>query len=199
MRCHNCNTLLDENNIVRGIGFDYCRTCYDELFRYCTNCQERIHVDGVHYHDEDPYCAECFREEFDDNAPNNPHVFATDRELIIKISRAWLRGEVPQVRPIFINPKDLELPAIREKVGLVDNPIYVFGLFDREEFNLLVSRDLFEDVKEFVLINGYEWKVTEHSGHKKIGISLTLRKKHKEEITALIKELTKTKTLALTE
>lgn len=199
MRCHICNTLLDEDTVVRSIGFDYCRTCYDQQFRYCTNCDERININYVHYHDDDPFCSECYEEDYDDDSPQNPPVYSADRELIIKLSRAWLEGEVPHFRPIYINPRDLELPEIREKVGLVENPIYLFGLYDREEFSLLVSRDLFEDVEEFLLINGYDWKVTEHSGNKRIGISLTLRKNHKDEITALIKELTKTKTLELAE
>ena len=104
--------------------------------------------ESAHYNDEgDPYCNDCYEDNFDDDAPDNPDVSDSDRELVVKLSRSWLQGKDETRRPLFINDKDILLRTIKDKVGLVDNPIYVFGLIDRDEYQLSVSADLFEKVQ----------------------------------------------------
>ena len=82
--------------------------------------------ESAHYNDEgDPYCSDCYESNYDDDAPDNPDVTDTDRELVVKLSRSWLQGKIETRRPLFINDKDILLRTIKDKVGLVDNPIYV--------------------------------------------------------------------------
>lgn len=59
-----------------------------------------------------------------------------------------------------INQKDYLLSRIKERVGLVEQVIYLFGLKDREEYQLTASSNLIDDVKEFILLNGLDWEIT---------------------------------------
>jgi hypothetical protein len=130
---------------------------------------------------------------FDDDAPNNPDVYDSDRQHIIGLSRSWLQGNVETRRPIFINQKDIMLKTIKDKVGLVGNPIYLFGLVDRAEYQVSASSNLFNEVQEFILLNNLEAKIISTPGCNRLGISLSLRKNNQKEIIDLIKSLTTVK------
>ena len=82
------------------------------------------------------------------------------------------------------------LRTIKDKVGLVDNPIYVFGLTDRDEYQISVSADLFDKVQSFVQLNDIKAIVVSSPGCNRLGISLTLRKNNQKEIIELIKQIT---------
>jgi hypothetical protein len=120
-------------------------------------------------------------------APDNPDVTDSDRELVIKLSRSWLQGKVETRRPIFINDKDILLKTIKDKVGLVDNPIYVFGLVDRDEYQLSASSDLFDTVQSFLLVKQSTAKVISSPGCNRLGISLITSQESSKEIIELIK------------
>ena len=62
--------------------------------------------------------------------------------MIIHLSRAWLNGKVEHKSLISINEKDYLLKTIRDKVGLVGNPLYLYGLQDREEYQIKASSDI---------------------------------------------------------
>ena len=128
----------------------YCEDCFDNMFNYCCSCDGVIYRESAHYNDEgDPYCNDCYEDNYDDDAPDNPDVSDSDRELVVKLSRSWLQGKIETRRPLFINDKDILLRTIKDKVGLVDNPIYVFGLTDRDEYQLSATSDLFDTVQSF--------------------------------------------------
>ena len=147
--------------------------------------------ESAHYNDEgDPYCSDCYESNYDDDAPDNPDVSDSDRELVVKLSRSWLQGKIETRRPLFINDKDILLRTIKDKVGLVDNPIYVFGLTDRDEYQLSVTADLFDKVQTFVQLNDIKAIVVSSPGCNRLGISLTLRKNNQKEIIELIKQIT---------
>jgi hypothetical protein len=88
------------------------------------------------------------------------------------------------------------LQKIKDKVGLVDIPIYLFGLEDREEFQLSVIPNLKDQVKELILFTGLS-KVIEGYRSNRIGISYTLVKDHLPIVIKLIKQLTEQKELVL--
>jgi hypothetical protein len=96
-----------------------------------------------------------------------------------------------------INKNDFLLQKIRDCVGLVDNPLYLFGLIDRDEYQLSVSPNLMDAVKEFILLNGLELKIIDGIGSNRIGISYSLRKDHLPTVVKLIKQLTEQKELVL--
>jgi len=150
-----------------------------------------IYTESAHYNDEgDPYCNDCYKDNYDDDAPDNPDVSDSDRELVVKLSRSWLQGKIETRRPLFINDKDILLRTIKDKVGLVDNPIYVFGLVDRDEYQLSATSDLFDTVQSFLLVMQSTAKVVSSPGCNRLGISLSLRKNNQKEIIELIKQIT---------
>ena len=112
---------------------------------------------------------------------------------MVKLSRSWLLGKIETRRPLFINDKDILLRTIKDKVGLVDNPIYVFGLVDRDEYQLSASADLFTSVHQFVLFNDIKANVVASPGCNRLGISLSMRKNNQKEIIELIKTITTVK------
>jgi hypothetical protein len=148
-------------------------------------------------HDGNPYCSECYQDDYDKDCPDNPDVYEADRKLILQLSRDWLNGRCNHKSLIRINTKDFQLQKIKDKVGLVDIPIYLFGLIDRDEYQLSVSPNLMDQIKEFILINGLELQITEGIGADRIGISYTLRKDHLPTVVKLIKQLTEQKELVL--
>ncbi|KAB2849409.1 MAG: hypothetical protein F9K42_07470 [Ignavibacterium sp.] len=161
------------------------------MFNYCCRCDSVIYRESAHYNDEgDPYCSDCYESDFDDDCPDNPDVTESDREHVIKLSRSWLQGKIETRRPIFINDKDILLKTIKDKVGLVDNPIYVFGLVDRDEYQLSASSDLFDRVQSYVLLNDLKVIVVSSPGCNRLGISLSLRKNNQQQIIEMIKQIT---------
>ncbi len=191
MHCHNCEDELHDDEVRWAFEEPYCEGCFDNMFNYCCRCDSVIYRESAHYNDEgDPYCSDCYESDFDDDAPDNPDVSDSDREHVIKLSRSWLQGKVETRRPIFINHKDILLKAIKDKVGLVDNPIYVFGLVDRDEYQISVSSDLFDRVQSYVLINDIKVIVVSSPGCNRLGISLSLRKNNQQQIIEMIKQIT---------
>lgn len=191
MHCQNCEDELQDDEVRWAFEEPYCEDCFDNMFNYCCRCDSVIYRENAHYNDDgDPYCSDCFQEDYDDDAPDNPDVTESDRELVVKLSRSWLQGKVETRRPIFINDKDILLKTIKDKVGLVDNPIYVFGLVDRDEYQISVSSDLFDRVQSFILLNDIRVIVVSSPGCNRLGISLSLRKNNQQQIIELIKQIT---------
>ena len=199
MKCSHCDTLLRDDQIYWDHDDPYCEDCFNELFNYCSNCDTVISNDQTLYNDSDPYCSECYENEneSDPDAPDNPSVFDSDRKLILELSRNWLSGKCNHKTLLKINPKDFLLQKIRDKIGLVDSSLYLFGLQDRDEYQLSASPNIIDQVKEFVLINGLDSKVTEGIGCNRLGISYTLRKENLELVVSLIKQISQVNELVL--
>lgn len=194
MHCHNCGEALSDDQVRWAFEDPYCGDCFDNMFTYCCRCDGVIYRENAHFNDDqDPYCNDCYEENYDDDAPENPDVFDSDRELIIKLSRSWLQGKIETRRPLFINDKDILLRTIKDKVGLVDTPIYLFGLSDRDEYQISASSDLFDSVQSFVHLNDIKAIVVSSPGCNRLGISLSLRKNNQKEIIELIKNITTAK------
>ena len=195
MRCTNCDVELADGEARFAFDEPYCEECFDNNYTYCCRCDSIVsRNDIIHYsNDGDPYCSDCWDEDYDDEAPNNPDVYDVDRDLIIHLSRSWLQGNNEYRRLIVINEKDYHLNAIRSKVGFTYRPLYVFGLIDRDDYQISASRNIIEDVKEFTLLNFSDIKVIEGVGTNRLGISLSLRENHKKEVIELIKQITSIK------
>lgn len=191
MHCHNCEEEVNDDQVRWAFEECFCENCFDNMFNYCCRCDGVIYRESAHYNDEgDPYCSECYEDNFDDDAPDNPDVSDSDRELVVKLSRSWLKGKIETRRPLFINDKDILLRTIKDKIGLVDNPIYVFGLTDRDDYQLSATSDLFDTVQSFLIVKQSTAKVVSSPGCNRLGISLSLRKNHQKEIIELIKQIT---------
>ncbi len=130
---------------------------------------------------------------FDYDAPNNPEVTPSDREYIIQLSRSWLQGKVEYKKLISINDKDYHLKSIKDKVGLVETPLYLFGLVDRDEYQISASPNIIEQVREACLLNGIQSEVKEGIGCNRLGVSLSLRQGNLYQIVNLIKQITTVK------
>ncbi len=152
MICSACNDEIPQDELRWDGDLPLCEQCFDDRFDFCSRCDATIPREDTNYEDDgNPYCNSCNEQEHDDDAPNNPEVYDSDRNFIIQISRDWLQGKVEYKKLISINDKDYHLRAIKEKVGLVEDPIYIFGLVDREEFQISASSNIIEDVKGAVL------------------------------------------------
>lgn len=195
-RCSICNCELESHEIRTAFEDVYCDECFTENYNYCQRCDEVISRDQTLWdNDGNPYCSECYENIHDDDSPDNPPVYDSDRKFVLQLSRDWLSGRCNHKTLIKINKNDFLLQKLRDMVGLVDQTIYIFGLQDREEYQLSASPNIIDDVKEFVMINGLDLKVIEGIGCNRLGISYTLRKENLQFICSLIKDLTTTKEL----
>lgn len=193
MHCTNCDEPVHDDEVRWANEQPYCEECWDELYNYCSRCDGVILRESTLYDSSgDPLCSDCFQDNYDEDCPDNPTVTDTDRELVIKLSRSWLQGKLETRRPIFINDKDIHLKTIKDKVGLVDTPIYLFGLLDRDEYQISASSDLFQFIQHYILINISATAVST-PGCNRLGISLSLRKNKQLQIVELIKSITTVK------
>jgi len=195
-RCTICNCELEPHEIRTAFDEIYCEDCFSENFNYCNRCDDVVSRDDTLWDDGgNAYCSECYENLHDDDAPDNPPVYDSDRKLILQLSRNWLSGKCSHKTLLKINPKDFLLQKIRDKIGLVDTSLYIFGLLDREEYQISASANIIDQVKEFVLINGLDLKVTEGIGCSRLGISYSLRKEQLDIVVNLIKQITEVKEL----
>ena len=174
----------------------YCDDCFSEMFNYCDRCDEILHRDDTLWdNDGNPLCSECYEKSYDDDSPDNPPVYDSDRKLILELSRGWLSGKCKHKTLIKINKKDFLLQKIKDKIGLVESSLYIFGLHDRKEYQLSASSNIIEDVNEFILLNGVDIIVIEGIGCNRLGISYSLRKENFNLVVNLIKKISQQKEL----
>ena len=189
-RCMDCGESIAANNIRWAFEQPYCERCHSNLFTYCCNCDIEIYRNDAFYNsDGEPYCEGCYEgdeDETDHDCPDNPEVYEEDRKDIIHLSRQWLEGKLETKKHISINKKDYFLNNIRAIVGLVEKPIYLFGLIDRDEYQISASQNIIDKVKEHF----QNIIITETGGVNRLGFSLTLRKTNQQQIADLIKSLT---------
>jgi hypothetical protein len=198
MTCTNCNCEIPSHQVKYAFDDVLCEECFSENYNVCNRCDEVISRDQTLWDgDGNPYCNDCYQDDYDSDCPDNPDVYDSDRKLILQLSRDWLNGRCNHKSLIRINTKDFQLQKIKDKIGLVDIPIYLFGLIDRDEYQLTVSPNLMDQVKEFILINGLDLKINEGIGSNRIGICYSLRKDHLPTVVKLIKQLTEQKELVL--
>ncbi len=196
MRCTICNCEVPSHQVRHAFEDVLCEECFSENYNVCNRCDDVIGRDQTLYDQEgNPYCTDCYEDSYDDDCPDNPEVYDADRNLILQLSRDWLNGRCNNKTLIQINKNDFQLQKLKDKIGLVDYSIYVFGLIDREDYQLSVSSNLIDQIKEFNLINGLDLKIIEGIGSNRIGISLALRKDHFSTVIKLIKQLTEQKEL----
>jgi hypothetical protein len=187
--CTSCGELLDLDEARSFAGELYCESCFEDQFNYCSDCDTVISREYTNYDDDgNPYCDECYNNRFDEDCPENPSVDDADRNLVIQLARNWLFNGKNKL-PISINGSDEYLPLIREQVGLVENPIYLYGLIDRDEYEILVSEDIKPKVEAFISEYLTDIKIETVAGSRRMGLSINLRQHHYGLIVKLIKEV----------
>lgn len=195
-RCSSCNCELESHEIRTAFEDIYCEDCFSENYNYCQRCDEVISRDQTHWDNEgNSYCSECYENLHDDDSPDNPPVYDSDRKLILELSRNWLSGKCSHKTLLKINKNDYLLQKIRDKIGLVESSLYIFGLQDRDEYQLSASPNILDQVKEFILLNYSEIKVIEGIGCNRLGIGYTLRKEKIDLVVNLIRQITQVKEL----
>jgi hypothetical protein len=189
IECTNCGCEFDEDDIRWYGDAPYCEDCFSDRYTYCYRCDEPVNRDYCHYDSTgEPICDDCYENEVDYNAPDNPEINDVEREQIINLSKCWLKGEKPKSL-IRINRHDFYLKEIQEGSGLVDLSLYLYGLIDRDEYQLRVSPNIFNRISQYVSLNNWDVKLYEDKGHNRLGISKALREEKKEEIIQLIKSI----------
>ena len=192
MRCNSCEREYDPDN-MRWYGDDpYCEDCFNESFTYCSRCDETIDRDYARYNSSDEVmCSDCYDEDEDPEAPDDPQIFDSQRSEIISLAKDWLIGKRPK-RLIKINHNDYLLMEIREGLGLVDKGLYLYGLQDREEYQMKVSPNLFNRVSQYTSLNNWNVTIETDTGTNRIGISRSLRENKLQQIIELLSTLTTT-------
>ena len=191
MRCTNCNNVLSDEETRFAFDDPFCESCFNDSYTYCSCCDSVVHRNEIVYDNSDnPLCNDCYSEQNDDDAPDNPEVDQNDREYILTLSRNWLAGKIDCRRFININTKDYFLSEIRTKVGLIDNPINLYGLKEREEYQITVSPDLDNSLRELLPESLKYYKIISVEGVRRIGLSYIIRKEFRPQIIWLIKSLT---------
>jgi hypothetical protein len=191
MRCTNCNDIIPEGEVRWAYEDAYCENCFNDSYTYCSACDSVVARSEVSYNNsDDPLCSDCYSDAYDDDAPDNPEVDETDRQYILTLSRNWLSGKVDHRRFVNINTKDFFLSEIRTKVGLIDSPINLYGLKEREEYQITLSPDLKQTVKELLPESLRYYTIKSVEGVRRLGLSYNIRKDYRSEIIQLIKSLT---------
>ena len=190
MNCTNCEKELSSDEIRWAFDEPYCEDCFYDSYNYCVRCDGIVSRDNSCYDsDGDPYCPECYEQEQDEDCPDNPEVDQNDREIILQLCNCWLKGERPKGL-IRINQSDHHLHEIQAKVGLIEKPVYLYGLIDREEYQIKISGNIYNRVSQFTTLNNWDVLLSEDTGVNRLGISRTLREEKTQEVIQLIKELT---------
>jgi hypothetical protein len=191
MRCTNCNDVIPDDEVRWAYDDPYCESCFNDSYTYCSCCDSVTHRNEICYDNSDnPLCNNCYKEQNDNDSPDNPPVDDSDREYILRLSRNWLAGKIDCRRFININTKDYFLSEIRTKVGLIDTPINLYGLKERDEYQITVSPDLEQSVRELLPESLKYYKIQSVEGVRRIGLSYNIRKDFRPQIIQLIKILT---------
>lgn len=184
--CEQCGESVSEDG---GHWYNdelYCEGCFYDSYTYCQRCDDSVSRDYCHYDgDGDAICDECYDNDIDENAPVDPEINDSEREQIINLSKCWLKGKKPKTL-IRINRNDQHLQEIQAGVGLVVHALYLYGLQDRDEFQIKASADLIDKVKELAPKNII---VFQDIGHNRLAISKTLRENNLTDIIQLIKSI----------
>jgi hypothetical protein len=189
MRCCRCEEEISGNEIQWAFEDPYCGSCFDDNFNWCCRCDTIVAREYVHFNDGgDPYCSECYESNCDDDSPKDPAIVDADRYNIIRLCRQSLRGiRLPKQQMIKVNEKDNYLLEIKSLVGYVEKPLYVYGLIDRDEYQMVVSEDMLNEINP--VIAGY-CRIQVGSGVRRLGISFSLRKNERLKVVQLIQKLT---------
>ena len=189
--CEDCGCVLYEMDIHWGHDYRYCESCFDERYNYCSNCDALICREDTNWDDDgNPFCDECYNNLNDDDCPDNPDVDSEDIKHVLCLSHNWLKGIKEIKHKLNINNFDFHLQDIREKVGLIDKPLYLYGLIDREEYQLKASPNIYNLVSQHTNLNNWNTKMVEDIGSNRLGISKHLREAKRDDIVNLVKEVT---------
>ncbi|MHA1911700.1 MAG: hypothetical protein ACTSYA_08410 [Candidatus Kariarchaeaceae archaeon] len=189
IECTSCSREFNSDDI-RWFGDDpYCDDCFFDRYTYCSSCDEPVSRDYCSYNgDDDPICDDCYDDDIDYNAPDNPDISDSERKQIVSLCKCWLKGERPKSL-IRLNKNDFYLSEIQTGAGLVEQALYLYGLVDRDDFQIKASPNILPKVKKYISQNNIEAIIKEDRGHSRLGVSKQLREESPNKIIELIKSI----------
>jgi len=202
MYCSICEIEVGDDIDYRNInGRIVCDSCFEENYHYCSRCDAIIHSDVTYWDDYgDPLCEDCREEEeksYDEECPDNPDVSLDEIKSVVELANQWLNDDSPKRYNISIRSGDFHLTELRIKVGLIVNPVYVFGLYDRTDYQISASQNLINQVKDFIEENKLGWTIHEGIGTNRIGLAYSIRANEFDQVLSLIKQITENKLCAV--
>jgi len=180
--CSDCSEYYHQDEVYDGI----CRHCEEENYCTCNSCENRIHRDDALYdEDDEPYCENCYRES-DDDIPKNPEIGNDELIATSLLCKAPI-ANCPTAIRCWGNFKDVLIPNLIFKLGPVKHPVYLYGLKDREEYQLKLSVNVAGQIKKALAAHGLtpEILITGHAS--RIGIARQLRQEHFSTILKVLK------------
>ena len=66
--CEDCDNYMcdDHSYWIDYLSKYVCEECFEEGYRVCGECSERIHKDDAYWHGDDSYCEVCYEEKFEE-------------------------------------------------------------------------------------------------------------------------------------
>lgn len=187
-QCDDCGAWVS-NDEYYSTAYDtsICQICYENNYFYCERCEQIYHNDD---YGEDGCCYHCCDEEKNNGFYLSEEEIEISDEISKKLQKL-LYKPLPtlNLRLCQGNLNDYRIRELISAVGEVLYPVYLFGLKDREKYEISLPHILFKRYKNSRW--GYAFKAIENSSINKIGISLNLRKNQFNRIVRLIKFLTR--------
>lgn len=156
----------------------------EEELEICYNCRKKskviIKARNSFYHEIDEIIKKI-----------TPEMNEKEREKIITIATTEKTYN-------NFNYKDYYLYDIILEVGEVKFPIYIYGLIDRQEYEIRCTEDILKKLNKLKLANNNKMKtpkgevniLIEEDEVKRLGISLDLRKNYRDFCIELIRKIT---------
>ena len=205
--CYDCGTTICVGDGTY-VGEDLvCDHCYQNHYFNCEHCGTSYHNDD---YGEDGYCRYCC-EDSDSERNDEERCIRINSEDAsvgeIEATLCLLAGEMKRLRlRNRCNSNDIYLDEIVSQVGLVDDPVYLYGLIDREEYGLLVDPDTFKFLdakgsihtvagKDIVAVESFSFIPIVRHIHDRhiraIGISRALREDFRDWVCNFVANITK--------
>lgn len=211
--CYKCKKPSPIDDVYTVADNIYCSDCYNRLFRQCVHCLNSFPIDEVYTVADDIYCPDCYSKHWfycdgcgedlslDDQCicnrcsdccnckkelryEQNPKVSKREVMEVCKIIGIKYYKMPATKYPLGINKDDYKLPELAAVVGLLNESLYVYGLKDREEYNLLIPPDKVRMVSKFLERKGWKYMTGDYC---RLAISYSLRDKEFDNVAELIK------------
>lgn len=173
--CERCDTTIwIQDSSYAPSGCAICATCYDETVSSCRGCGNACWVEEL----TDAYCESC--------SPEWQDVCVTTAELTE--TQAMIRRECarktykPRKKLCTGNMEDFRIPEILERIGKVRHPVYLYGITDMHETDLLLHPSVARQISLDEL-GQFTWRPA--NSVDKIGLSWALRS-NDERLTCFI-------------
>lgn len=194
--CDDCERVIWSENSFNVNDRTICESCFNEHYGTCEACGVNLHRDQLFSNDNGyDYCEGCYESDDDKIHIESREANEDDIDNVVYLLLNSLKRKNP------FNPRDSFLREIAEKIGEVENPVYLFGLRDRPDYEISVTPALYERIKHCIMdFMGQEylaiWSsvapviVRDCKNRYAIGFSKNLRENYQEWICEFIQDIT---------